>query len=282
LITLKDVLLPAREDGYAVGAFNCMNMEIVQAIGEAARLERSPVIIQASQGAVKYAGLHYITGLVGIVAAEIDVPLVLHLDHGSDFAQIVQCIRAGFTSVMVDASRYPLAENIEKTRKIVEIGRAAGVSVEAELGQIGGVEDEVRVLDRETAFTDPDEARDFVRATGVDALAVAIGTAHGPYAGEPDLDFARLAHIRRQVDCPLVLHGSSGLPEESLRKAVEMGICKINIDTNIREAFTGTLRAALDGDPGSIDPRKALTAAKEAAIAVIREKIRIFGSSGRA
>ncbi|HOJ83127.1 MAG: class II fructose-1,6-bisphosphate aldolase [Dethiobacteria bacterium] len=282
LVSLNEVLGKADREGYAVGAFNCNNMEIVQAIARAAEEEKSPVIIQASQGAIRYAGLQYIIGLVNQAAAEISVPVVLHLDHGTSFEQVIQCIRHGFSSVMIDGSQYPLEENIRLTRKVVEIAHAVGVTVEGELGRIGGTEDDVSVSDAEAFFTDPEEAKRFVEETGVDALAISIGTAHGRYKGEPRLDFERLKKIDELVPCPIVLHGSSGVPDESIKEAVRLGVRKINIDTNIREAFVGAIREYLPDHPDEIDPRNILKPAREATTAIIREKIRLFGSASKA
>lgn len=282
LVSISELLTRAEADGYAVGAFNCNNMEIVQAIMEAAEAERSPVILQASQGAIKYAGINYIVALAREAAAGARVPVALHLDHGTDFAQVMLCIRHGFTSVMIDGSRYPLLENIALTRKVVEVAQAVGVSVEGELGRITGTEDEISVAEREAFFTDPEEARIFVRETGVNALAVAIGTAHGRYKGKPELDFPRLAKIRELTGVPLVLHGSSGVPDEDIKRAIALGVRKINIDTSIREAFVAGIRQVLEENPGEIDPRKILGPARAAAREVIREKIRLFGCAGKA
>lgn len=282
LVPLTAVLDKAGREGYAVGAFNCNNMEVVQAIALAAAAENAPVIIQASQGAIKYAGLEYIIALAREAAASVIVPVVLHLDHGTSLEQVVRCIRYGFTSVMFDGSKLPLEENIRLTRQVVEMARAVGVSVEAELGKIGGTEDDITVDEAEALFTNPEEAQTFYRETGVDALAVAIGTAHGRYKGEPKLDFKRLKRIAALVECPLVLHGSSGVPDDSIRRAISLGVRKVNIDTNIREAFVGAVREHLQAHPDEIDPRNVLKPAREAAVAVIREKIAVFGSSGRA
>jgi len=282
LVPVTELLQRADREGYAVGAFNANNMEIVQAIIAAAEKEQAPVIMQASQGAIKYAGLEFITGMVKIAADAARVPVALHLDHGTDFDQVVKCIRSGFTSVMYDGSKLPLEENIAITNKVLEITRPIGVSVEAELGKIGGTEDDVHVSDREAMYTDPDEARYFVEKTGVESLAIAIGTAHGQYKGEPQLDFARLEKIKKLVKIPIVLHGSSGVPDEAVRRAISLGVCKVNIDTNIREAFVWEMRRRIEADPTEIDPRKLLGPARDAAIAVIREKIRVFGSCGKA
>jgi fructose-bisphosphate aldolase class II len=282
LVTVKELLDKAEAGGYAVGAFNCNNMEIVQAIVAAAEAEKAPVIIQASQGAIKYAGLDYIVGLVNIAAKNSKIPVALHLDHGTSFDQVIKCIREGFTSVMIDGSKYPLEENIALTKKVVEIARAVGVSTEAELGKIGGTEDDITVLEKEAMMTDPEEAKFFVEQTGVDSLAVAIGTAHGQYKFDPELDFDRLAKIKSLVNIPIVLHGSSGVPDKDIEKAISLGVRKVNIDTNIREAFVKGVRDVINKDAKEIDPRKILGPAREAMTSIVREKIRIFGSSGKA
>lgn len=282
LVSAHELLSKADQKGYAVGAFNANNMEIIQAIVEAAELEKSPVIMQASQGAINYAGLDYITQMVTIAAQQATVPVALHLDHGTDFPQVVRCIRSGFTSIMYDGSKLPLEENIAVTRQVLAMSQPIGVSVEAELGKIGGTEDHVHVDQRDALFTDPEEARYFVEQTGVDSLAIAIGTAHGRYQGEPQLDFARLQKIKDLVKIPLVLHGSSGVPDDAVRQAIQLGICKVNIDTNIREAFVGEMRRILEEKPDEIDPRKILGPARQATVNIIREKIRVFGSSGHA
>jgi fructose-bisphosphate aldolase class II len=276
------MLQQAEAGGYAVGAFNCNNMEIVQAIIEAAEAEQAPVILQASQGAIKYAGLNYIMAMARTAAENASVPVAMHLDHGTSFEQVMQCIRYGFTSVMIDGSKYPLEENIALTKKVLDVARAVGVSVEAELGKIGGTEDDITVSEKEASMTDPEEARYFVEQTKVDALAIAIGTAHGQYKGEPKLDFARLQRVRELVDVPIVLHGSSGVPDEAVKKAISLGVRKVNIDTNIREAFVGGIRESLAHNPKEIDPRKILAPAKKAMVSIVREKISLFGSSGKA
>jgi fructose-bisphosphate aldolase class II len=282
LVPVTELLLHANREGYAVGAFNANNMEIIQAIVEAAEKENSPVIMQASQGAIKYAGLEFITGMVKIAAGATRVPVALHLDHGTDFNQVVRCIRSGFSSVMYDGSKLPLEQNIAITNKVLEICRPIGVSVEAELGKIGGTEDDVHVSEREATYTDPDEACYFVEKTGVESLAIAIGTAHGQYQGDPQLDFVRLKKIKDLIKIPIVLHGSSGVSNDSVRKAISLGVCKVNIDTNIREAFVGEMRRRMVENPDEIDPRQLLGPARDAVVAIIREKIRVFGSSGKA
>lgn len=282
LVTGKELLTKADKGGYAVGAFNCNNMEIIQAIVAAAEAEEAPVIIQASQGAIKYAGLDYIVGLVKTAAQKSKAPIALHLDHGTSFNQVVQCIRSGFTSVMIDGSKLPLEENIALTKKVVEMAQAVGVSTEAEIGKIGGTEDDISVTDKEAMLSDPEEARIFVRETGVDSIAIAIGTAHGQYKFEPQLDFERLAKIRSLINIPIVMHGSSGVSDQDVQKAISLGVSKVNIDTNIREAFVRGVREVVMNNPKEIDPRKILGPAREAMTAIVREKIRIFGSSQKA
>jgi len=282
LVTGREILEHANRNGYAVGAFNVNNMEIVQAIVEAAEETNSPVILQASQGGIKYAGIEYIAQLGKVAAEKAKVPVAIHLDHGTDFQQIMLCIRHGFTSVMIDGSKYQFKENIEITKKVVEVAHAVGVSVEAELGKIGGTEDDITVDEREATFTDPDEAKIFVEETGVDSLAIAVGTAHGVYKGEPKIDFERIKTIKELLGIPLVLHGSSGVPADSIKKAVAAGINKINIDTDLRIAFTQAIKDYIKDNPDNIDPRKVLTPAKEAMKKVIKEKMILFGSSGRA
>ncbi|MDO4582217.1 MAG: class II fructose-1,6-bisphosphate aldolase [Bacillota bacterium] len=281
LVPMKELLTAAERGKYAVGAFNCNNMEIIQAIISAAELERSPVIVQASQGAIKYAGIDYIVGLTRIAAGLTDIPIALHLDHGTSYEQAVACVEHGFTSVMVDGSKYPLEENIELVRRVLAVARPQGVSVEGELGKITGTEDDIFVSEKESMYTDPEEACYFVEQTGVDALAIAIGTAHGQYKGEPKLDLERLSVIDGLTDVPIVLHGSSGVPDDTIREAIARGVRKVNIDTNIRERFMAAARAALAADPEQLDPRKILAPAREAMIEIVREKMRVFGSSNR-
>lgn len=281
-VPVQDLLIEAQKGKYAVGAFNCNNMEIVQAIVRAAEEENSPVIMQASQGAIKYAGINFIVAMAKEAARNATVPVALHLDHGTSFDQVMLCLRHGFSGVMIDGSKLPLEENIALTKKVIEVAYPMGVSVEAELGKIGGTEDDISVSERDAMFTDPLEAKYFAEKTGVGSLAIAIGTAHGQYKGEPKLDFERLEKIASMVSAPIVLHGSSGVPSEAIIEAVKLGVCKVNIDTNIREAFTNTCREVLVNNPKEIDPRKALDPAREKAIEIIREKIRIFGSSGKA
>lgn len=282
LVTGRQILEHAEKNGYAVGAFNVNNMEIVQAIIMAAEETQSPVILQASQGALQYAGIEYISALAKVAAENASVPVALHLDHGTDFKQIMLCLRHGFTSVMIDASKHSLEENIKITKEIVEISHAVGVSVEAELGKIGGTEDDISVDERDATMTDPEEAVRFAKETGLDSLAIAVGTAHGPYKGEPKIDFDRVKAIKEKLNIPLVLHGSSGVPEASIKKAVENGINKINIDTDIRMSFNSGVREFAKNNPDVYDPRKLLGPGREEAKRLIVEKMIMFGSAGKA
>lgn len=279
LVTSKELLLAALENRFAVGAFNANNMEMVQAIVEAAEEERAPVILQVSQGAIRYAGLSYAAGLVKIAAAQATVPVVLHLDHGTDFDQNVRCLREGFTSLMFDGSKLPFEENVAITRRIVEIAHIVGIPVEAELGRVlqrGATPEEV-----EAAKTDPDQAREFIERTGADSLAVAIGSVHALHSQQAELDIDRLKAIRAAIpNVPLVLHGSSGVKEDSIVEAIQNGICKINVATFLAQGFTEALREAIDAKPDEADPRKLLAPAREAMKERVRQKIRLFGSSG--
>ena len=304
LVTNKELLLPAMQKGYAVGAFNIQNLESLLAVVEAAVEEKSPVIVAVTPSSIKYGGLAYLTKIVRTAAESAPVPMSLHLDHGKDFETVSKCVEAGFTSVMIDGSFLKFEENIALTKRVVDLAHAKGVSVEAELGRLAGVE-ESTVEEREAVLTDPDSAKEFVEQTGVDTLAVAIGTSHGAYKfkGEAKLDFERLRLIRERVNIPLVLHGASsvpqwiiqkavkygaelagakGIPEEHIKKAISLGISKINIDTDLRLAFTATIREVLSTKPKEFDPRKILGPAKEAIKEVVKSKMRLFGSSGKA
>ena len=282
LVSLRTLLDAAQAGKYAVGAFNCNNMEIVQAIVAAAEEVRSPVILQASQGAIKYAGLDYIVGMVKTAAAKATVPMVLHLDHGTDFDTVIACIRAGFTSVMFDGSKYEKEENIARTKEIVKIAHAVGVSVEGEIGKIGGVEDDISVDEREAMLTPVEDAIEFYEATGVDALAMSFGTAHGPYKLPPKLALDRIAAVHEQTGAYLVMHGGSGVPEEDVRKGIELGIRKVNIDTELRQAFLGEVRRQLAERPEEIDPRKIFAPARDVLKEHIKAKMRLFGCAGKA
>lgn len=307
LVTTTEMFKKAYDGKYAVGAFNVNNMEIIQGIMEAVVEEQSPVILQASAGARKYAGPMYIKKLVeAVVELYPEIPLALHLDHGETFEICKDCIDDGFSSVMIDGSKYSFEENIALTKKVVEYAHERGVVVEAELGKLAGVEDDIKVKSEDATYTDPEQAVEFVEKTGCDSLAIAIGTSHGAYKfkGEPKLDFERLQIISNKLkDYPLVLHGAStvpsyliercnqyggkldntaGVPEHMLFEAAKMGVCKINIDTDIRLAMTATIREAFINDPSNFDPRKYLKPARDAVKEMISHKIKeVLGSSNK-
>jgi fructose-bisphosphate aldolase class II len=286
LVTTKEMLKKAQKGRYAVGAFNANNMEIIQAIIETAEEEKAPAILQASQGAIEYAGLDSIVAMVKVMAEKVTVPIALHLDHGTDYYQNIKCLRAGFTSLMFDGSKLPFEENVKITKKIVEMAHTCDIPVEAELGQIGkmGDSDEPGVALEKVKETmaDPYEAAKFVELTKIDFLAAAVGTIHGCRTPFAKLDIPRIEKIRELTDVPLVLHGASGVNDEEVRKGISAGICKINIDTRIRMIFTKKIREIIKMNPQEIDPRKLLGPAREAAKEVIRERMRVFGCSGKA
>jgi len=282
LVTSKELLLDAQKNGYAVGAFNTNNLEITHAIVRAAEAKQAPILIQISAGALKYAGLEFLPMIARKAAEQASVPVAIHLDHGPSFELVMKSLRNGFTSIMRDASKLPYDENVAEVRKVVEACHAIGIPVEAEIGRIGGAEEHVVVSEREALMSDPDECVRFVADGGFDFLAVAIGNAHGFYKGVPKLDFDRLDAIREKVSVPLVLHGASGIPDYQITQAVEHGIAKINIDTEIRYAFATTVRKFQEENPDQIDPRKILKPAMAAMQAVVEHKIEIFKSAGRA
>jgi len=305
LTTNKELLTLAKKGGYAVGAFNINNLEILQAIVSAGEAERSPAIIAVSEGAIQYAGMPYLISMVRTAAAQTSAPISLHLDHGKDLNVIRSCIDNGFTSVMIDGSEFEFEKNIDVTKKVVEMAKGKRVSVEAELGRLKGIEEKISVSEKEAILTDPQAAEDFVKRTEVDALAIAIGTSHGAYKfkGEAKLDFERLKEIARKVSIPLVLHGASGvpsavleraqrfgaklpgakgIPDEAIQKAIGLGISKINIDTDLRLSFVGALREILTTKPDEFDPRKILGPGREAIKQTVQSKMKLFGSSGKA
>jgi len=285
-VTTKEMLKEAQKGRYAVGAFNANNMEIIQAIVETAEEEKAPVILQASQGAIKYAGLDMIVAMVKAMAEKANIPVALHLDHGTDYHQNIKCLRAGFTSLMYDGSKLPFDENVEMTKKVVEMAHACDIPVEAELGQIGkmGDSDEPGVaLERvKESMAVPEEALKFVELTEIDFLAAAVGTIHGCRTPFAKLDIPRIERIRELTGVPLVLHGASGANDEEVKKGIAAGICKINIDTRIRMKFTEKMREIIKTNPEEIDPRKILGPAKDAAKEIIRDRIRVFGCNGKA
>lgn len=305
LVTTTEMFKKAYAGGYAIGAFNINNMEIIQAITEAAEEEKSPVILQVSAGARKYAKHTYLMALAKAAIEDTGIDLALHLDHGDSFELCKSCIDGGFTSVMIDGSKYGFEENIALTRKVVEYAHERGVVVEAELGKLAGVEDDVNVSDEDAMYTNPDEVEEFVSKTGVDSLAIAIGTSHGAYKfkGEPRLRFDILEEVgRRLPGFPIVLHGASsvipalveeinacggamdgarGVPEEMLRQAARLAVCKINIDSDIRLAMTAGIRRVLAQDPSAFDPRKYLSVGRDEVKKMVKHKIHaVLGSAG--
>jgi fructose-bisphosphate aldolase class II len=278
LVTAKE-LLATRPQGRAVGGFNVHNMEDVQAVIWAAEELQTPVIVMASESTVKYAGAAFIASLVRTAAEQVRVPVALQLDHGHTVEIVKECIDHGFTSVMIDGSRLPFSENVALTREVVKLAHAHGVSVEAELGRVGGKEDDMDVAAHEAFLTNPDEAVEFVRLTGIDILAPAIGTAHGLYKGRPKLDFARLQEIAGKVDVPLVLHGGSDLPAEVLHETIRCGIAKVNIGTDLKYAITDGIKAYLKDNPEEFEPRKVFGAARDAGKRLVMEKIRLLNAA---
>lgn len=278
LVSSTEMLIAARAGHFAVGAFNANNMEQVQGIVDAAVEERAPVILQVSQGAIRYAGLDFATAMVKSAAALADVPVVLHLDHGTDFDQNVLCLRAGFTSLMFDGHAKPYEENIATTAAVARIAHICNIPVEAELGQV--LQSGVSAEEVQTAMTNPEQAADFVARTGCDSLAVAIGSVHAMTSAQASLDIERLKAIAACIDIPLVLHGSSGVKEESEVEAIQYGMSKINVATLLNQAFMDALRKAVDADPKGSDPRKFLVKSRDAVKEQVRHKMRLFGCSG--
>ena len=275
-VTSGEMLKKAQAGGYAVGAFNAENLEMVQAIIAAAEAENAPVMIQTTPGTLKYAGPKCFAGLVSRFARDASVPIALHLDHGNSYELAEECAREGYTSLMIDGSKLPYEENIALTRRVVAM--ACGLPVEAELGTVGGKEDG---MEAKPQYTDPEQAADFVRQTGISSFAVAIGTAHGIYKGEPKLDLDRLSEVRERVDIPLVLHGTSGVPEDQVRACIARGICKVNYATELRQVFTAAVRKALSDLPDAFDPKKYLAEGRKAVEERVRELIRLLGSNGK-
>ncbi len=307
LVNTREMFKKAYDGGYAIGAFNVNNMEIVQGITEAAKEENAPLILQVSAGARKYAKHVYLMKLIEAALLDTDLPIAVHLDHGPDFETCKSCIDGGFTSVMIDGSSKPFEENIKETRRVVEYAKDHNVTVEAELGRLAGVEDDVKVSAADSSYTDPDQVQEFVERTGVDSLAIAIGTSHGAYKfkGEAKLRFDILEEVMdRLPGFPIVLHGASsvipeyveminqyggqmpgakGVPEEMLRQAATMAVCKINIDSDIRLAMTGAIRKHFAEHPDHFDPRQYLTPARSAVKEMVRHKIvDVLGCNGKA
>jgi fructose-bisphosphate aldolase class II len=283
LVSMKEMMIKGKQEGYAIGQFNLNNLEFTQAILQAAQEENSPVILGVSEGAARYMGgfttvVHMVKGLMHDY--KITVPVAIHLDHGSSFEKCKEAIDAGFTSVMIDASHHPFEENVEITKQVVEYAHKHNVSVEAELGTVGGQEDDV-IADG-VIYADPQECKQLVEGTGIDCLAPALGSVHGPYKGEPNLGFKEMEEISQLCDVPLVLHGGTGIPVKDIQRSVSLGTAKINVNTENQIASAKAVREALAKDAEMYDPRKYLTPAREAIKATVIGKMREFGSSGKA
>jgi fructose-bisphosphate aldolase class II len=284
LVSMTSMLQKALEGRYAVGQFNLNNLEFTQAILQAAEEERAPVILGVSEAYIPYmGGLPLIAGMVKALIGHygITVPVALHLDHGSTYDVCIRALHVGFTSVMIDASHHELEHNIELTKRVTEAAHALGASVEAELGRITGREDDLVVDDAEGMYAVPEECARLVRETGVDCLAPALGSVHGPYRGQPKLGFERMGIIGRMTGLPLVLHGGSGLPDDEIRQAISLGTAKINVNTDNQMACTKTIRAYLAEHPEAYDPRSYLNPAKQAIKASVKSKMQLFGCAGR-
>ena len=277
LVNSKDILLDAQKNHYAVGAFNIENMEMMQAVIAAAEAENFPVILQTTSSTLKYADTSLYLAMAKAISEKTFVPVAMHLDHGNSFELCEQAAKDGYTSLMIDGSKLPLEENIELAKRVVTMAKtfSAMPSVEAELGKLGGKEDDLEVKEGEDTCTDPVEAVRFVEESGIDSLAVAIGTAHGFYKGTPKLEFERLEEIRNKVSVPLVLHGSSGIPDEDVKKAISLGICKVNFATELRVAYTDAVKKCIGDDPEVYDPKKYGALGREAVTALVRHRMRI-------
>ena len=307
LVTTKEMFEKSMKEKFAIGAFNVNNMEIIQGIVDAAAKQNSPVILQVSHGAIKYARIPYLKKMIEAALEEHDIPIALHLDHGPDFETCKMCIDNGFTSVMIDGSKYDFEENVALTKKVVDYAHSKGVVVEAELGKLAGIEDDVNVAEGDAMYTDPEQAKEFVERTGCDSLAIAIGTSHGAYKfkGEARLRMDILKQVKEKIpNTPIVLHGAStvipelvetcnsyggdipgakGVPDEILHEASLSGVSKINVDTDLRLAFTGEIRKSLAENPSAFDPRKYLSPARDLIEKTVEHKIKdVFGSSNKA
>lgn len=281
LVTAKELLNDAMHNGYAIGAFNVENMEMVMAVLAAAKNKQSPVIMQTTPGTIKYAGVDYYYANVKAAAERSKVPVVMHLDHGDSFARAMQAYRAGYTSIMIDGSKLAFEDNIALTKSVVEACHPGGVFVEGELGKVGGKEDDLEVGD-DNPYTDPDEAKQFVEATGVDYLAIGVGTAHGVYKGTPHVNTDLIATIHDLVHIPLVLHGTSGVPDEQVRTSVKNGICKVNYATDLRIAFTKGIKEYMVAHPEAFDPKKYAKQGMDEVRKYVEQKIEVCGSVNKA
>ncbi|MBN1046562.1 MULTISPECIES: tagatose bisphosphate family class II aldolase [unclassified Clostridium] len=281
ILSTKQMLLKAQKEGYAVPAFNIHNLETLQVVVDTAMKMRSPVIIAGTPSTIEYAGAAYIEAMAEVAARKYDIPIAIHLDHFEDIDEIKKNIDIGFRSCMIDASKEEFEVNIEKVKEVVEYAHEYDATVEAELGKLGGKEDDLIVSEKDSMYTNPDDAAEFVERTGVDSLAVAIGTAHGLYKGKAKLDFERLKDIRSKVHVPLVLHGASDVPDELVKKAISLGICKVNIATDLKIPFSDAVKEYFKENPNANDPRKYMTPGKEAMEKIVENKIKVCGSANR-
>lgn len=282
VVTTKEMLLKAQREGYAVGAFNAENMEMVQAVIEAAEELRAPVIIQTTPGTLNYASPELFAGMVAVEAGKAAIPVALHLDHGNSFELAARAIKAGYTSIMIDGSKEKFEDNVAISSEVVKMAHAMGIPVEAELGTVGGKEDNHSVSESEKSYTDPAEAEEFAKVTGVDSLAVGIGNAHGFYKGVPELKFDILENTKKRVSVPIVLHGASGIPDEDVKKATGLGICKVNFATELRDAYSKGVKEYLAANPGVFDPKKYGAAGKETVKKLVKHKIEVCNCAGKA
>lgn len=280
LISNREMLKKAQRGGYAVPAFNVHNLETVQVVVETASAMASPVILAGTPSTFTYAGLEYLVSICNQAARVNHLPIALHLDHHEEYDDICHKVRSGIRSIMIDGSHFAFEQNIEAVRRVVKYCQNYDVSVEAELGRLGGQEDDLVVDGQDSFYTDPMAAKEYITRTGIDSLAVAIGSAHGLYHGEPHLDFDRLAAIKQQVDIPLVLHGASGIPEKMVKRAISLGVCKVNVATDLKIAFADAVKAHFAEHPDANDPRKYITPGKDAMRKVVEDKIKICGSAG--
>ena len=281
ILSTRQMLLNAQRDGYAVPAFNIHNLETLQVVVDTAVEMRSPVIIAGTPSTIEYAGAEYINAMAEVAAHKYDIPIAIHLDHFEDVDAIKRNIDIGFKSCMIDASKLEFEKNIAKVKEVVAYAHKFDATVEAELGKLGGQEDDLIVDEKDAMYTNPNDAAEFVKKTGIDSLAVAIGTAHGLYKGEPKLDFERLKEIRSKVEVPLVLHGASDVPDELVMKAISLGICKVNVATDLKIPFSGALKEYFNEHPEANDPRKYMTPGKEAMKKIVEHKIQVCGSANR-
>lgn len=281
IVSTKEMLKKAQKEGYAVPAFNIHNLETLQVVVDTAAELKSPVILAGTPSTIKYAGAEYIISMAETAAEKYNIPIAIHLDHFEDIKEIEEYVDLGFKSTMIDASHKPFEENIETVKEVVDYAHRYDATVEAELGKLGGREDDLVVDEKDAMYTNPDDALEFVQRTGIDSLAIAIGTAHGLYKGEPKLDFDRLVEIKNKVDMPLVLHGASDVPDELVKKAISLGICKVNIATDLKIPFANAVKKYFKDHEDANDPRKYMTPGKDAMKEIVKHKIDVCGSYNR-